>query len=461
MKLKSGLRLVSLFLCGFSALSASSAWAVTALKQIRVTEGSRVEMDFDGKLKSSQIKTEFFNDVIQISLSDVSVYPAKIFSVSGPNLAKVFAYQYSPKLVRARLTVKGKAEAFKDRVSVQVIGNSINVVLSDEASASASGAKDQIHQSAAQAVRADSAAKAEAKSEAKSEAKGVAPVPLSTDEKSLLDKVLTQPVPTKESLKEKDAIPASTGRTLAWGKKTEAKASSSVLRILGMLGLVLGVFLAFALILKQAKKLTGPGSKRFNSMLGRFVRVKLGHREKMIDVVATHYLGPKKSIAVVRVCGRLLVLGVSNDSINLISQLADPSAGASSDDELDGTDFGEDSGDLQLDQILGASIAQAAVQEAQKSRRPAAQATMGAGAMSAGPAQIARPQSAAKPKIGLNAASAYLASPALQQNAPVFSGNQGRATSAGPSFSGVLEQAAAKPNFKDQIRSRLEGMKQL
>src|SRR5262249_32274810 len=36
-----------------------------------------------------------------------------------------------------------------------------------------------------------------------------------------------------------------------------------------------------------------------------------------------HYLGPKKSIAVVRIQGRLLVVGITNENINLISQLED------------------------------------------------------------------------------------------------------------------------------------------
>jgi flagellar biogenesis protein FliO len=50
--------------------------------------------------------------------------------------------------------------------------------------------------------------------------------------------------------------------------------------------------------------------------LGRY-----GKTGKMIEVVSTHYLGPKKSIAVVKVAGRMLVLGVSQDNISLITQL--------------------------------------------------------------------------------------------------------------------------------------------
>lgn len=45
------------------------------------------------------------------------------------------------------------------------------------------------------------------------------------------------------------------------------------------------------------------------------------------EVVSSHSLGPKKSIAVVKVAGQTLVLGVSDDSINLITQLQNQDAG--------------------------------------------------------------------------------------------------------------------------------------
>src|SRR4051794_31621528 len=93
--------------------AASSALGSTNLKSVQVSGGSRVDLLFDGKITRGQIKTEFFNDVIQLSLTDAAIYPAKISSVTGGELTKVFAYQYAPKLVRCRLSVKGKAEDFR------------------------------------------------------------------------------------------------------------------------------------------------------------------------------------------------------------------------------------------------------------------------------------------------------------------------------------------------------------
>src|SRR3954466_3355335 len=92
----------------FGSLTAKNASALTTLKQVQVSGGSQVDLLFDSKIGKTQVRTEFFGDTIQINLSDVSVYPAKISSVSGGSLTKIFAYQYAPKLVRCRLTIKGK-----------------------------------------------------------------------------------------------------------------------------------------------------------------------------------------------------------------------------------------------------------------------------------------------------------------------------------------------------------------
>src|SRR5437868_4850027 len=103
---------------GLVFLIAQPAWALTTLKQVQISNGTQIDLLFDGRISKNQIRTEFFGDVVQINLMDVSVYPAKISTVSGGPLTKIFAYQYAPKLVRCRLSVKGKAEEFRNRLSI-------------------------------------------------------------------------------------------------------------------------------------------------------------------------------------------------------------------------------------------------------------------------------------------------------------------------------------------------------
>jgi len=46
----------------------------------------------------------------------------------------------------------------------------------------------------------------------------------------------------------------------------------------------------------------------------------------MIDVISTHHLGPKNSFMIVDVLGQILVLGVSNQEISLLTVITDPEA---------------------------------------------------------------------------------------------------------------------------------------
>jgi flagellar biosynthetic protein FliO len=49
-----------------------------------------------------------------------------------------------------------------------------------------------------------------------------------------------------------------------------------------------------------------------------------GPNGKWIQVLASHYLGVKKSITLVQVPGAILVLGISADKVSLLSRIKDP-----------------------------------------------------------------------------------------------------------------------------------------
>ena len=48
-----------------------------------------------------------------------------------------------------------------------------------------------------------------------------------------------------------------------------------------------------------------------------------GSGDKLISILASNYIGVKKSISLVRVPGALLVLGISNDNIRLLTKIED------------------------------------------------------------------------------------------------------------------------------------------
>jgi flagellar protein FliO/FliZ len=78
-------------------------------------------------------------------------------------------------------------------------------------------------------------------------------------------------------------------------------------------------------------------------LLRRFKLVDSGRGESMIKLVATRALGPKRYVSVVEVAGQLLVLGVAEGGISLLTRLGAresggrgplrPARGASLEDE--------------------------------------------------------------------------------------------------------------------------------
>jgi flagellar biosynthetic protein FliO len=84
-------------------------------------------------------------------------------------------------------------------------------------------------------------------------------------------------------------------------------ALSTTLQMLTALAIVLGGLLVVFYLMKRFLKRDVGGSGN-----------------PMIRVIASQYIGIKKNIALVQVPGAVLVLGVSNDTIALLTKIEDP-----------------------------------------------------------------------------------------------------------------------------------------
>lgn len=333
-----------------------SVLAMTLLKQVQVSNSAQIDLLFDGKITKGQIQTEFFNDIIQLSIVDVTVYPAKISSVNGGTLTKVFAYQYAPRLVRCRLSVSGKAEDYKDRLSINTSGKIATIRINQPRTA-VEEKVDSVSVQASAPVRNLTPANAVASNSVENPTDSDH---LDPEEKKLLARVVSAPVQKGNA---QVAAPIESKNKLSNQKLVGAqKPLPSLSGVLMKLALVMGIFGIFAFFLKKIMgvKATSRGNLQIPgvseleittalvnkngvrgifSYLGRLAHQgfgKFGNKEQMIEVLSNHHLGPKQSIAVVRVCGNKMVLGIANDSISLISQLAE-------NQEKDGDDFNLDS----------------------------------------------------------------------------------------------------------------------
>ena len=81
---------------------------------------------------------------------------------------------------------------------------------------------------------------------------------------------------------------------------------STSFQMLTALGIVLGGLLVIFYLMKRFLKRDVAGSK-----------------EQLIKVIASQYIGIKKSISLVEVPGSILVVGVSNDNISLLTKIED------------------------------------------------------------------------------------------------------------------------------------------
>ncbi len=266
--------------------SANTSFAMTVLKQVQVTpsgaSGTQVDLLFDGKIRKNQISTEYINNIVQINLNDVAVYPAKIANVHAGDVTKIFAYQYSPNLVRCRLTVNGKADNYRGKIKINPSGKILTIQFASQAASQAES--------------------------------------LSDGERAILDRVLSsKPVVRVAAAAEPAHAPVK--QTIALGKTVKPTSPSlasgkpmpGFFQMFWKLLFVLAVFGMAVVAMKRFKI----GKDTLSKGLGR----AFGGKEKMIEVLATHYLGPKKNIAVIRVFGRKLVIGITNESINLIARL--------------------------------------------------------------------------------------------------------------------------------------------
>lgn len=413
------------------------ALAAVNLKKVNIVDGSQIELLFDGKVEPGQVKTEFVRDNIQLSLANTSVYPAKVSMVSGSELTKVFAYQYSPALVRARFTVKGDAQSYANRLQVKIAGKTITVRIGPDKA-------DAVKTASASALRTVAAPE-------KSVEQAGASLAKEAEQKELLERIAA-------TEREKGAASAAAKAA----EKSDAKADRaesrherlaggkplpSPFRSIGVMLFVLGLFGLFVLFLKRMKtdgKNAGATAKSARGSLGGFLN-KLsgaGAAKAMIEVVATHHLAPKRSIVVVRVQDRMLVLGMTNDAVNLITEFKAGDDGEA-DENIGIGDFAASLKKFENDEVAPPPTAKLA---------PKANL----GDIAAAALGLAKPKPASAPKASA-AANAYqsVAAPAPS----------GASAAGGPTFSpalaAALKEPSVKPSIRAQIKDRVQGMKQL
>jgi hypothetical protein len=294
---------ITLFIAGAlgAAGSASAVAGTHTVREVKIPGNGVAQIHLDGVPPKGALEFDYVRDIVQLSIQNSTIYPAKILhSDSGDEaFSKVFAYQYAPNLVRIRFTVGGKADVYRGKVKLEQKGKMLTVRFP--------------------AAIADQKGQADREQSLLAKVLGQAA--------SVGNPVAEQPVAPEIKATEPVAIPAAESKPAKLtGARVNpapqlggARSSVSPMRSLFAMFLVVGG-LGMVLVYVKSRKKGVPGKRNGDSW---FSQVLSGAKRNTsyIEVLASHALGPKQSITVVRIRDQKFVLGVTQDSVQLITQL--------------------------------------------------------------------------------------------------------------------------------------------
>ena len=287
------------------------------------TKANQIEIQLDGSLPRNSVDVEYVRDIVQVSVQNTTIYPAKIIHAENQAFSKIFAYQYSPSMVRVRFSVEGASDAFRGKVKWQQKGKSIWIDFPEAGQMPAKTEKNAEVQEKSLLAKVISASKKSSERNDikvekinKEEAREEKPVE-KTAEKAIALKSVEENADASEEAKPRLTGHASNGGAHLSGMKSPGP---SVFRSFLAMFLVVGG-LGLVLVYVKKKKGSVQAKKVGDSWFSGLIPSSMKKQKSFIEVIAQHPIGPKQSLIVVRIRGQQFVLGVTQDHVQLISQL--------------------------------------------------------------------------------------------------------------------------------------------
>ncbi len=261
-------------------------------------------------------KPIFSGKSVQMDFRNVLIQPAKRFFYTSDSLIpQVYVYQAGPNVVRVRLALGEKAPDLEQRFASESEGRFLVVRIQKQKSAAEPDILGQLLARASRNLEAERQGRNESVHVGRA-ALNLLTEPGTEPRKKTLSRMALTKKPERKSLQTIAALEKKRveSKPPAFPKVGDEKISEplqlfpSSLRMITMLSLVVGLmFVLFYLFKKFVLKNT-----------------PFGGSGKLVQVLGTGFLGPKKNIALVEVAGEVLVLGVSEDNISLLTNIQDP-----------------------------------------------------------------------------------------------------------------------------------------
>lgn len=272
--------LMLMFILVFGLVAKSSEnLALEDVKSQKTEQGPVVELTFNENIRADQFTLDFINETVQLNLPSVRLSKGTQKSnVNGDVIKSLYTYKVSNQLSRTRVILNSDAMKYQQNSQLMAEGNKLKLIIKETAAVATASTVNEDDLKAAQewVASADTSEKIKAQE--------------------------TQTKLTKEdisNLKESEIPVLSKAGSISAEKKTNTTA-----RVVLSLVVVLGLLAAFGV---YAKRNFAKAPKNKNNQ---------------IKVLTQHYLGPKKSLAIIRVAGESILIGVTDQNINLIKTLA-------------------------------------------------------------------------------------------------------------------------------------------
>lgn len=267
--------------------------------------GVAVDLRFKKNIASKSVETVFDRNFVQLVLANTQIDKAKIIPIEKHDVQKIFAYAYNPDVTRVRVIFTKNSSSFKNRVSlVNLSSKLLRVFVKSSVVVETSDKRKESSFSEKFDERAISKENNPKEQEIIKEVISKTPdIDIRNPEEvkaamASRNRGITEDVAVN-SLEPSGESSKNIG--------TKADPSKSFIRMGLVLFGIIALFLLGVFLLKK-----------YSSKLKK---LPFGKRERLIQVIATHYLGHKKSISLVKVTGEYMVVGVSNDGISLITKL--------------------------------------------------------------------------------------------------------------------------------------------
>ncbi|MEW6056954.1 MAG: flagellar biosynthetic protein FliO [Bdellovibrionota bacterium] len=286
----------------FIPQSAVSAVKLNQVNAKRSDSGVMVDLLFDRPVLAKSIKPSYERNFVQLVLKSTKIDAARMVTVSQSEVQKVFAYPYDSDTTRLRIILKSDHRWAKGKLTLwNTSPRAVRVFLKEPLKAEKTSFADE-----PKAVEKTNVASPVEKPEEKkliSEViKNTAEIDIHNPES--VRAALEQPLKSADKEERASKEPADDSiKSIA----PKSDPSRHFLRMFVVLFAILALFGGGVFLLKRYS--------------GKLKKLPFGKKERLIQVVATHYLGGKKSMSLVKVAGEYMVVGVSNEGISLITKL--------------------------------------------------------------------------------------------------------------------------------------------